>query len=242
MNLSVVHPVKKYPVYPEKLKPLKTLYDLDASLEKEFGYMDGFVTNPVQIVYPTKKGLRVKELLPFKKLVITPSLFRRYSCLDFPGCTRCCEVKYWNIWYERIISDDVISQFPEGSAKKVVCSVDGKERAYWCYDHTKEPCVFSKGMCTIHDQNPISCMFPLVSLSIKERVLRVSKRLYGRNHHMGCPAQFYPYETEEQFEQDTVSRFLRLKDLMDLLEIENTVEQVVDKIREGIHTRLGRMI
>lgn len=242
MNLPVVQPPRKYPVYPEKLKPLKALYDLDASLEKEFSYMDGLVKEETEIIYPTKKGFKVKLLTPCARVVITPSIYRKYSCLDYPGCTRCCEIHFWSVSYEGITPDEVVAQFPEGMAKKVVCMVNGRERSYWCYDHTVQPCIFSQGMCTIHLWNPISCSFPLVYLQYKNGVMRVGKRLYGRNHLIGCPAQFSHYSSCDEFENDTINRFTKLKTVMDMLEVPNIVGEVIEKLREGITSRLQRVL
>ena len=241
-----------YSVYPEYIFEPKGSLNLKGCFKFELRRLQGFVTDPVRIVISDpsfKKDLDI-AIDPVNKIVIDDSLFRRYSCLDYPGCSNCCAINVWHIFLIGFTPNWLINELREGGAKTVSCMFRGSDSApkcvaYSCHDHTDHAvkCRFlSETGCSVHVNNPISCMFPLVRFGVSDGTLHIGKRMYGRNWQLGCPAKFKPYDNVHQFENDTVSRFLRFKAYMDYIGIPNRVGEVIEMIRNRAERMLGGFI
>src|SRR5690606_31876484 len=97
----------------------KGIYTLEQCLEKDWLYMQGLVSEPVDIRYPSKRGMKKITLLPAERVVISPSVFRRYSCMDYAGCTNCCYVRAHNVFLEGYTPGDVLQRIPPELLTKV---------------------------------------------------------------------------------------------------------------------------
>lgn len=159
-------------------------------------------------------------------------MYFRSTCLSYPGCSQCC-IRYWNVWAEFGVPPIAREVIPPDLSRVVDVEIDGRVVQFLCYDHTKYECIFLDGDkgCMIHNHNPISCMFPLVALKFKSGHLSISKRLFGRNRLVGCPVKFSPYESFEEFERDTISRFVRMKEHLDNLGVPNILDRIISELR-----------
>lgn len=220
----------------------KTSYTLIGCLLKEFDYWQGWVKEPIKVcISIPRSGSKSKDytidIQPAQEIRISPTLFYRYSCMDHPECSQCC-MRYWNIWPDALLPESIALALPKEFTQRVCVTIGNKNCVFVCYDHTKYECQFLNQGCTIHQNNPISCMFPLVHNTFKEGVLSLSKRKFGRNHLIGCPVRFQPYDDFSLFEQDTVSRYIRLRDYLNALQISNIVQDVIDIIRAKVKERV----
>ena len=192
-----------------------TRKNMKSSFLKEYLYVQAFLKEPIKVVFPWGEEL----LSPPKNLHISDLVFQRtYSCMDYFPCRKCC-IGLWSLFLTEFTLPEVLEKVKPLSEIQNI-NVNGKNLEYLCVNHKGDYCPLSdleKG-CTVHIGNPITCMFPLVHFrQYRKDNINILIGHFGRNWRMGCPVQFRPYDNVEEFNDRVLSRFLRMKDYLDLI-------------------------
>ena len=99
-------------------------------------------------------------------------------------------------------------------------------------DHTNRDCPhldYTRNLCKVHLQNPITCAFPLVKFKRVKDVVYLTREYYGRNWFMKCPAKFGPMT--EQGYNFTVYLLNRLKAMCEELSVEHHVDSIIQRVQ-----------
>jgi len=226
----------RYPVFPEKVRR-RCGDSLRRSLEREFHCLDGVVARAVRIQFLG----RSYTYNPARDIKISSTLFRKYSCLDYPGCHICC-TGYWCVFQ--------LHRFPAQAGGKVPVvgiqvRVEEQGFNYFGINHQdpKTDCPFyTDNRCGIHSSNPISCMLPLRTFRFRKGVLTIGKSLFGRNWALGCPVKFGTYSSLAEFCEDTLPVFHRFASYLDDLHIPHMGWKIVDLINGAAERRFNTVV
>jgi Fe-S-cluster containining protein len=182
-----------------------------------------------------------------KTLVLTPNLFRQYSCPE--GCGACCHHEYSLDYLPSEI------QHASSQAKKRVVKFNGKDIEIFTDNqlNTANNSGYCRhlnttnGRCSVHPLQPFSCDFELMRFvvdCVKEPdSYRLSTQYFGRGWAMlridgtrGAECSKIPLApaTKETI-QDISRRIRRLKDWVEYFQLEHCLDTVLRWVDSGPH-------
>lgn len=214
--------------------------NMKSSFLKEYLYVSAFLLEPIEVQFPW--GLEV--IKPPKNLNISDLVFQRtYLCMDHFPCRKCC-IGLWSLFLKPFTPDEVLTKItPYAGIQKIV--VNNIEFDYLCIDHKGQHCPMSDISlgCTVHTGNPITCMYPLVHFrQYRKENINILIGHFGRNWKMGCPVQFRPYNTIEEFNERVMSRFIRMNTYLDTLKVKHRCPQVMQYLEEKSKKHINKPI
>lgn len=239
--------MKSYPVYPTlKFEP-KSGHNFKDCVSGEFSLIGDLIAKPTRIIVNGVPSL-ARSFVP-RTIEVSNSIALHHSCLDHPGCTNCCAQKIVMLFLEGYTPVEVLEKLPVERTRIIdVCfEQEGRTKyvRYHCVSNETEinSCTFliHGWGCTIHEWNPIRCMLPLIAFDHRkngDKVI-VRKRLPGRNWRIGCPIEFRMPRTLEEFEGRTISRFIKLKEYLDVIGVEHRVDWIIEQARQKAKAQLG---
>lgn len=180
-----------------------------------------------------------------KELVVSPLIFRGYTCPA--SCGGCCSMKF-SLDYIPSEFDQLFKGTLPPTMKRSI--VDFNNKPYLIYSdfnqgHTKNSCRNLReddGRCDIYEQRPFSCDFELIR-SIKQSTKNyLTQKLYGRGWAMrrvdgerGAKCEMTP--PTEETKQDVVRKLLRLKEWTDYFELETHLPLIIEWAKYGPYGR-----
>jgi len=210
--------------------------NMKSSFLKEFLYVKAFLSEPITVKFPW--GEEIIE--PPKKLHISDLLFERtYSCIDYLPCKKCC-LGLWSLFLVPFTTKESCNIIkPHAIVQNI--NINGKDFEYLCVDHKGVFCPLNTPEvgCTIHVDNPITCMFPLIHFrQYRKDNVNILLGHFGRNWKLGCPVEFRPYHNVEEFNARVLPRFDRLIEYLGKIEVPHKGPEIMDYI----YTRRDRLI
>lgn len=215
--------------------------NMKSSFEKEFLYVRAFLTEPITVNFPWGE----ETLHPPKNLNISDLVFQRtYSCMDYFPCRKCC-IGLWSLFLKDFTLPEVLDKVHPNTAVTHIVTVNGKPLEYLCVDHQGTACPLSSvdTGCTVHIGNPITCMFPLVHFRMyRKENINILIGHFGRNWKMGCPVQFRPYNSREEFNDRVLSRFERMVQYLDVLEVPHRGKDIIRYLCAERDKNIGKTV
>lgn len=214
-----------------------TKYNIRASLDKALSYTASISKEPVIIEIEGLRPVIFSSPPKIEDIIISKNYYRDYSCMDYNGCNICCtKVGFWNIFsapqYNDLKSRNV--ELP-GMFKNI--KVNDKEVSVYIEDHTETQCFhLVKDGCSVHTNNPIHCMFPLIKFKrIKQKNLYITKEVFGRNWAMGCPINLPQFKTitEETYQSRCIKPLIMLKEFSEAMGVETHIDYIISKVEEN---------
>lgn len=215
----------------------KTNHDLPSCIKKTFGYLSNVSREDFTIFFNWKGKEHRYEFNRPDKVVVSDNLFRSYSCLDY-GCSKCCwYVGFWNIFSNRQMMKMIEKYGSEqGKDYDIIhvglhnqdLSTQGVKNLH-IRQHVGTVCQHldrSTNSCSIHEENPIHCAFPLVKVQRVKNTTHITRQKFGRNDMtIQCPADFKPM-TQSGFDY-TIKLLERLRSFGEEMQIKTHMDDVI---------------
>ena len=140
---------------------------------------------------------------------------------------------------------EILEKVQPNTAVTHIVTVNGKPLEYLCVDHQGTACPLSsmETGCTVHTGNPITCMFPLVHFrQYRKENINILIGHFGRNWKMGCPVQFRPYNSAQEFNDRVLSRFERMIEYLDTIGVEHRGSDIMRYLCAGRDQHIGKTV
>lgn len=209
----------------------KRIYNLNQSIDKVFEY----ISNISKVPFTVEIDGKTKEYFPPKRVVVSNSLYKGYSCLDY-GCSKCC----WYCGFHNILTDNQYTRLQEEvldmnlpySPKGI--QINGAIKRIWTHDHTTKICYhlsWQTNSCRIHRFGPLHCVMPLTKVERRNGVTYIMRIPFGRNiRYMQCPVVFREIRVED-FDH-ILFQLSKLKETADEFEIPTYIDNIISQVEE----------
>lgn len=166
-----------------------------------------------------------------KGLVITPNIFRGFTCPSH--CGACCSNFSLDYLPDEEIPYDIDGRYVKFNGKLVLIYTD------WQKDNKEHYCInlnMKNGRCMIHGTHPFSCDFELIrtiKFASVDRANRMTTKLYGRGWAMkridgdrGAQCSMLPITQETV--SNTIRRLERLHDWAGHFGLKHRVGKIIE--------------
>ena len=211
----------------------KTGHNLNKCILKELYYVSSLAKNNLEVILPNG-SIHILECP--KRIKLSSTLFeRKYSCLDYKGCDLCC-IGFHSLFNCLEINSNTERVIKQHNPNIIKIKVNGKEFKYFDINHENPDSncnLNKKGQgCQVHNENPITCMFPLIHFrQFNKNEVRIVKTYYGRNWAMHCPVKFNKYKNYEEYIEDTLWKFVRLKKYIKILNVDTHINTIIKQLQ-----------